>query len=73
MCAIADALQSACAQHIEVHVLACVGENVSVIGGSFMSEGADNVMHYALSCSYGHQRLNTAPTWYFWFEKWYHF
>ena len=72
-CAIADALQSACAQHIEVQLLGCVGESISVIGGSCMSGGADRVIHYALSCSYGYKRLNTAPTLHFWFEKLYHF
>ena len=70
---VGDALQGVCAQRIGVHVLGCVGESISVIGGSCMSGGADRVIHYALSYSYGYTRLNTAPTLHFSFEKWYHF
>ena len=40
-----------------MEVLGCVGEDISVIGGSCMSGGADCVIHYALSCVDGHKRL----------------
>ena len=58
MRAVGDALQGVCAQRIGVHVLGCVGVSISVIGDSCIIEGADHVMRYALSCSYGYKSLH---------------